>query len=101
MPIADFPLKGEDELVKIVGYDESRYYRRVWHSSVKNSVDLDKSTETSKLCYEENFPNLRSLTGVVEVFCVVDGHLIANSSITLQPAPAAAHETNNNRDDAG
>ncbi len=76
--------KPDDRTVSIKGYDETRYYKRVWHSCAKNSIDLEKSKEEAlryEETYEADLPEGALVN--VRVWTVVDGHLVANTALAF------------------
>ena len=85
------------KLVEIVGYQETRYFRQIWHyqhhgsiSSVEGSTltltqDKNIHDENEGFSYRELFQNVHPKTHEtikVSVWTIIDGQLIAKSTVT-------------------
>ena len=81
-----------DKLVEIVGYQETRYFRQIWHyhrGSVSSNLSTlsqhpDKDTQ-EPFVYKELFSNIfppkdEEILKVV-VWTIIDGQLIAKSAV--------------------
>ena len=86
-----------DNIMQMIGYDETRYVQQVWHSSQSCAVDF-KGQDT--MSYEATFPNVPlddDTQIVIDVWTCVDGQLVAKSTTYwTQPnrrVPPAWHES--------
>lgn len=66
-----------DHAVRIVGYDERRYYQRVWHSARPSTVQLKMADSFN---YTEAFAELVERPTKVDVWTIVDGQMVAKST---------------------
>ena len=82
-------ISDRERLIRIVGYDERRYYQRVWHSSRPSSVEV-KMTES--FSYNETFEEIDDFEDIarVDVWTIVDGHMIAKTSGAIEAGPPNA-----------
>lgn len=74
-----------DEMVRVVGHDETRYYQQVWRSSRPGKVQLGGgggSKEEDEFSYREVFHDIPGQVygANVEVWTVVDGQTIAKAT---------------------
>ena len=69
-----------DDIVAVVGYDESRFYQQVWRSSRPGKVHMNVAE--AALTYKESFGDIpRQVYGAqVEVWTIVDGQLVTKAS---------------------
>ena len=69
-----------DDIVAVVGYDESRFYQQVWRSSRPGKVHMNVAE--AALTYKESFGGIpRQVYGAqVEVWTIVDGQLVAKAA---------------------
>ena len=69
-----------DDVVAVVGYDESRFYQQVWRSSRPGKVHMNIAE--AALTYKESFSGIpRQVYGAqVEVWTIVDGQLVAKAA---------------------
>ena len=69
-----------DDIVAVVGYDESRFYQQVWRSSRPGKVHMNLAE--AALTYKESFGGIpRQVYGAqVEVWTIVDGQLVAKAA---------------------
>ena len=69
-----------EDIVAVVGYDESRFYQQVWRSSRPGKVHMNVAE--AALTYKESFGGIpRQVYGAqVEVWTIVDGQLVAKAA---------------------
>ena len=79
-------ISNRERFIRIIGYDERRYYQRVWHSSRSSSVEM-KMTESFSYC--ETFRDIEDNEDIaqVDVWTIVDGQMIAKTSGTVHDSP--------------
>ncbi len=77
-----FPDKasGLDPIMEMVAYDDVRYYQQMWRSAEPGAVHMGSNKD--RLSYLEVFPDFPvDQPAVVDIWTVVDGHLITKSSV--------------------
>ena len=74
---------GVDPVVEVVGYDDMRYYRRMWRSAEPGSVHIGGGGGGAKegaLSYVEVFPDFPGgIPFNVDVWTMIDGQLVIRS----------------------
>ncbi len=74
---------GVDPVVEVVGYDDMRYYRRMWRSAEPGSVHIgggggvERGAKEGALSYVEVFPDFPGgIPFNVDVWTMIDGQLV-------------------------
>jgi hypothetical protein len=68
-----------DDIIAVVGYDESRFYQQVWRSSRPGKVHMRMAD--AAMTYTESFPDIpKQVYGAqIEVWTIIDGQLVAKA----------------------
>ena len=80
----------DDKVIELVGYDESRYSNvekegQSWHASSPARVQLKTPASSVKeFVYRERFPKVRRIGVRVNLWTIVDGNLIAKTSVKVE-----------------